>query len=576
MKTLKILAKPAIIDVKSLALIYVILCISTILFARIFFTRIITDQEMPVLLYGVIFLTIPAVLLGFLVISLLNIIRDLTGRRIGSKFQIRLLGYFTLTVVLAAAPATIITAQGVDELVRFWRSIDIHQAMTFAQELSVNLYALQSERFEEQARTLTAFPAALPEDIAAVQDFALRPDGTWETRAFLGTSAYKFASPPTPKTGFFPRELPRDTDALRHGSYPQKNIFRVITFSLGADFDSSIMMLETEKARFDLINALQIKIKPLLIFYYGIFFFPSILMTLIITLSFTRRITQPIMELTDATRQVASGDFKVHIMTRRNDELGALVGSFNTMVQDLERFKSSLVKAEKISIWQTMAEQLAHEIKNPLTPIKLSAERVLRRWQNAPDRVGEIVEASMLAIIQETEMLSTLLTEFRTLSKPLEPSQTDTKVRELTEAVILPYAGSHPQVTFDIRHIAPEESVRIDPHRLGQVLTNLIINGIDAMDGSGTIEIRTDVVKKREMQYCRISVRDTGKGIPEAEKSRVFTPYFTTKPSGTGLGLPIVERIVQDHSGAIWFNSAEGAGTTFFIDLPITETEKKT
>jgi signal transduction histidine kinase len=104
------------------------------------------------------------------------------------------------------------------------------------------------------------------------------------------------------------------------------------------------------------------------------------------------------------------------------------------------------------------------------------------------------------------------------------------------------------------------------------VLTSRIINGIDAMDGNGTIEIRTDLVKKRESRYCRLSVKDTGKGIPELEKSQIFTPYFTTKISGTGLGLPIVERIVQDHGGTIWFNSAEAVGTTFFIDLPIEET----
>jgi signal transduction histidine kinase len=102
-------------------------------------------------------------------------------------------------------------------------------------------------------------------------------------------------------------------------------------------------------------------------------------------------------------------------------------------------------------------------------------------------------------------------------------------------------------------------------------LTNLIINGIDAMDRRGIIKIRTDLVKKREIRYCRLSIQDSGKGISEKVGAHIFTPYFTTKESGTGLGLPIVERIVNDHGGSIWFNSAEGVGTTFFIDLPIDE-----
>ena len=95
------------------------------------------------------------------------------------------------------------------------------------------------------------------------------------------------------------------------------------------------------------------------------------------------------------------------------------------------------------------------------------------------------------------------------------------------------------------------------------------MNAIDSMDGKGVIDIRTDLVKKRDSRYCRISVKDFGKGIPEDKQPQLFTPYFTTKDSGTGLGLPIVERIVSDYGGSIWFNSAPGAGATFFIDLPM-------
>ncbi|HBT78524.1 MAG TPA: sensor histidine kinase, partial [Planctomycetaceae bacterium] len=120
-----------------------------------------------------------------------------------------------------------------------------------------------------------------------------------------------------------------------------------------------------------------------------------------------------------------------------------------------------------------------------------------------------------------------------------------------------------------IDHIDPEITIKIDKKHFFQILTNLIINSIDAMEGKGIIDIRTDLVKKRDSRYCRMSIKDFGKGIPEDKQSQLFTPYFTTKESGTGLGLPIVERIVADHGGNIWFNSAPGAGTTFFIDLPM-------
>ncbi len=290
-------------------------------------------------------------------------------------------------------------------------------------------------------------------------------------------------------------------------------------------------------------------------------------MTVIIAISFTRRITQPIVELTEAIRRVAEGDFSIQILSRRSDELGLLIRSFNSMVQDLEKSRAALVKNEKISIWQNMAQQLAHEIKNPLTPIKLSAERVLRRWRNEPENIGAILETSMLAIIQETEGLSTLLNEFRTLSKPMEPSKAWTHLKEAAEEVVNAYSSSYPDVKFDTGNME-NILLKIDKNRLTQVLTNLIINAIDAMNGAGSIEVCTDIVKKRDICYCRISIKDSGKGIGKQDSHFVFTPYFTTKESGTGLGLPIIERIVNDHDGKIWFDSAEGVGTTFYIDLP--------
>ena len=151
----------------------------------------------------------------------------------------------------------------------------------------------------------------------------------------------------------------------------------------------------------------------------------------------------------------------------------------------------------------------------------------------------------------------------------MEPSNTITPLHESIEKVINSYSASYPDVKIDIEHVQTNILIRIENHRLSQLLTNLIINAIDAMNGRGLIEICTDLVKKREICYCRISVKDFGKGINAQDGKLIFTPYFTSKESGTGLGLPIVERIVNDHGGAIWFDSAEGIGTTFYIDLPV-------
>jgi signal transduction histidine kinase len=579
MKTAKNRPQYFILNISGLIFIYVILCVLSVLFSRSFFSDILYEGKIPDKLNLVVFFTIPAALLVFLGIAAVNMAGDIIARRPGIRFKARLFGYFIIVVVFAAAPMTIVTGISISELLRFWRSIDADAAKAASNSFAVDNYSFHIERFEELLKKTnwdrlmsppTAAPSALPKDISSVQDFRL-VNGVWTELAFTGDEKAKLDAPPAHIEGYVMRELPRDMGFIRYVSSSAQNTVRLISFNLGEDFDLDMAAIKNQNERFEVIGVLRDNVKIITLFYYGVFLFPTLLMTLIIAISLTKRVTTPITELTEATRRVAEGDFSIQIIAHRGDELGLLIRSFNAMVQDLEKSRAALVKAEKISIWQTMAQQLAHEIKNPLTPIKLSAERVLRRWRNQPDKIGEIIEDSMMAIIQETEGLSVLLNEFRTLAKPMEPSKSLTKIGEAVEEVLSPYRGSYPEVLFNIDHVSNDMTVKIDKHRFSQALANLVINAIDAMDGKGYIEIRTDSVKKREAQFCRLSVRDSGKGISKQDSQNIFTPYFTTKETGTGLGLPIVERIINDHGGSVWFNTAEGVGTTFYVDLPVSE-----
>jgi len=575
MKTVKTRPHYSILNVRSLIFIYALLCILTVLFFRSFFSEALYEGKVPGKLNLLVFFTIPAVLLIFLAISAAGLLGDIIARRPGTKFRARLLGYFIIIVIFSTAPTAIVTGVSLNEAIRFWRSVDAGAAKAAAHSFAVDNFFFHLEHFEYILKktdwnAVMASSAALPMEIASVQDFK-KTEGVWKEAAFAGVKGGRLEAPPSEIEGYITREIPRDTGLIRYVTLPAGNTVRLINYNLGIDFDRGMAAIENQGERFEVISILKDNASILALFYYGVFFVPTLLMTAIIAISFTRRVTTPIVELTEATRRVAEGDFSIQILARRGDELGLLIRSFNSMVQDLEKSRAALVKAEKISIWQNMAQQLAHEIKNPLTPIKLSAERVLRRWRNEPEQIGEIIEDSMLAIIQETEGLSTLLNEFRTLSRPIEPSQSWAKIGETVEETIGPYRSSYPEVTFNTEHIDAIVAVKIDKHRLVQLLTNLLINAIDAMDGKGLIEIRTDFVQKRDLRFCRLSIRDTGKGIAQESIPRVFTPYYTTKESGTGLGLPIVERIVNENGGSIWFNSAEGMGTTFFVDLPISE-----
>ena len=561
----------SILSVRILILIYSLLCVLTFLFSQKFFINTLQNGEMPDRINLFVFFTIPIVLILILGFTVFNLIMDFIYKRPGSRFNARLLVYFAVIVVFSIAPTTLMTSAALNEIVRFWNSIDSDASTKAANSFIADSYSMHFERFEKALKqNYFSFgntpPEKLPQEISSVQVFHFAGD-QWTEVFYTGDSKFRLPSPPSAETGFVTRSLPRDQETIRYVQKMPQNTVRVINYNLGADFDRGKALLDNQAERFETVDLLRNNIRPLLVYFYAAFFLPTILMTAIIAISFTRRITHPIVELTDATQRVADGDFSCQILSNRNDELGILIHSFNSMVQDLEKTRQALVRNEKISIWQNMAQQLAHEIKNPLTPIKLSAERVLRRWQNSPEQIGEIIESSMMAIIQETEGLSVLLNEFRTLSKPMEPSNSLTNLKESADEVINAYSGSYPNVKFNITHIQ-DIQVKIDKHRLSQILTNLVINAVDSMSGNGEIELRSDIVKKREVCYCRISVKDSGKGIGEEEGKQIFTPYFTTKASGTGLGLPIVERIVTDHGGTIWFDSALGIGSTFYIDLP--------
>jgi len=552
------------LNVRILIVIYTFLCVLTFLFSRNFFNDTLQNGEVPGRLHLIVFFTIPAVLMIVLGFSVFQLFIDFLKSRPGSKFNVRLLAYFIIIVIFSVAPITLMTSTALNQIVQFWHSIDTSAAVRSANSFVADNFSFHMERFENIIRQNDLSNKS----IGSIQVFR-QTDGEWTQTSFNGNENFKLRAPPSLENGFPVRELPRDNETIRYVQRMPQNAIRVISYNLGGDFDRGRAALENQAQRFETVNELRKNLMPLLVYYYVVFFLPTLLMTALIAISFTRRIARPIVDLTSATQRVAEGDFSIQILTRRSDEFGILIRSFNSMVQDLEKSREALLRSEKISIWQNMAQQLAHEIKNPLTPIKLSAERVLRRWQSEPEKIGEIIESSMMAIIQETEGLSALLNEFRTLSKPMEPTNSITSMKEAAEDLINTYSSSYPKVKFNIEHVQSGINIKIDKHRLSQIITNLLINAIDAMDGAGLIEMRTDIVKKREVCYCRISVKDSGKGISPEEGQQIFTPYFTTKESGTGLGLPIIERIVTDHGGAIWFDSAVGAGTTFYIDLPV-------
>jgi signal transduction histidine kinase len=165
--------------------------------------------------------------------------------------------------------------------------------------------------------------------------------------------------------------------------------------------------------------------------------------------------------------------------------------------------------------------------------------------------------------------MDALLDDFRSFASLPEPQRDWTELSSLVADSVAVYAASYPDVRFILGGVPSGLTLRVDRASMKRALGNLVANSIDAMQGRGEIEISADLVKAADSRYCRLRIRDTGCGIPASLGEKVFMPYFTTKSAGTGLGLSIVERIVAEHGGSIRFESDEGAGATFIVDLPL-------
>jgi two-component system nitrogen regulation sensor histidine kinase NtrY len=225
-----------------------------------------------------------------------------------------------------------------------------------------------------------------------------------------------------------------------------------------------------------------------------------------------------------------------------------------------------LIRAQKVAAWREVARRLAHEIKNPLTPIQLCAERMRRHFTAAPEQTRALVDECTSTIVGEVESLKGLVDEFSQFARMPAPRAVPTDVHDLLTDVLSLYRGIFTNVELVPKFAASVPKVSVDVEQIRRVMINLIDNAIEAMAQRGTIEIETQHLPADNL--VRIVVADNGPGIPVAERDKLFLPYYSTKQRGSGLGLAIVRRIVAEHGGAIEVTDNVPRGTRFAVELP--------
>jgi nitrogen fixation/metabolism regulation signal transduction histidine kinase len=282
------------------------------------------------------------------------------------------------------------------------------------------------------------------------------------------------------------------------------------------------------------------------------------------------RIADPVSRLTRATRRIARGDLDARIAETSSDELRRLVDDFNQMAADLKRQRAELERTQRLEAWAEMARQVAHDIKNPLTPIQLSAEHLRRVNLDRGTPLSPVLDNCVNAILTQVKLLRQISAEFSSFASSPTARPEPTDLGGLIEEVVDPYRTGlvgRINLTVDAAPNLPPTS--IDRTLFARALTNVIENALHAMPGPGRLTIRTRLSNVDSRRSAVVEVSDTGVGMDAESIARIFEPYFSTKTTGTGLGLTIAKRNVELNGGTIDVRSQRGAGTTVTITLPL-------
>lgn len=297
----------------------------------------------------------------------------------------------------------------------------------------------------------------------------------------------------------------------------------------------------------------------------------GILFAVVMSLWIAARISRPIEQLARAASQVAAGDWETRVEVRARDEVGVLAGSFNHMTGQLVEQRERLVQSERVAAWRELARRLAHELKNPLFPLQITVENMVRARILPREQFDEVFAESAATLTAEIENLKSIIARFSDFSKMPKPQMEPVDARDAVRRVTALYEPALREKHIELRvHIdADRLPISADPELLHRALSNLVLNAMDAMPEGGTLTITV----ARQADAARISIADSGAGLTPEECERLFTPYYTTKQHGTGLGLAIVQSVVADHHGTIAVERGEAGGARFVIDLPLAAAE---
>jgi two-component system, NtrC family, nitrogen regulation sensor histidine kinase NtrY len=279
---------------------------------------------------------------------------------------------------------------------------------------------------------------------------------------------------------------------------------------------------------------------------------------------FTRQISSPVIRLRKATKQIAAGDLSLRLTSGRKDEFGELENAFDKMVRELRDAQEKTIRAQREMAWKEMAKQVAHEIKNPLTPMKLSVQHLRQAYKDRVENFGEVVDKISSTLLEQIESLSRIASEFSNFARMPERRLNECLIDEVVREAMELFTH-HEHIQFSNRLEAHGAALTADREEVRRMFINILQNAVQAIEGKGKIFIQTIGYGDK----VEIEITDTGRGVPPELRHKLFEPNFSTKTEGMGLGLAIVKKTIDDLGGTISIESETGLGTKVKIVLKI-------
>jgi two-component system nitrogen regulation sensor histidine kinase NtrY len=290
------------------------------------------------------------------------------------------------------------------------------------------------------------------------------------------------------------------------------------------------------------------------------------LLIILISIIIANTFTEPLEIIKRHLSDIQLGKTNKKISWKSSDEIGSLIQEYNSMLVKVEESATALARSERESAWKEMAKQVAHEIKNPLTPMKLNLQQLLRAWENKDEDLEERFKKTTQILIHRIDTLSRIATEFSAFARMPEARQQVIFIEQIINEAAHFYQSTE-KMTIELKLHTKDLKIIGDESQLNRAINNLLKNAYQATPEER--EPKVIISSEQKDDQVIIAFKDNGKGIPDDLKDQIFLPNFSTKSSGMGLGLAIVKRIINSSNGHIWFDTVENEGTTFYVSFPI-------